>query len=180
MYSISIVRGWRNSHSGLAIDFSLTSIWLSGIKHSSCCLGQVRQCHHFRFIVLPAEGGHRTSGTRSIGLWSSTEESGNNRQPLISCRYLHREVFVKYKKETPEKPQLVLHISEEKLSSMRSNFLTNVKKTNKIFTMKNIPVAFCSGWVFFVQNYDVVHSSGKQSVPYLYSVNCQFLLLLSK
>lgn len=46
--------------------------------------------------------------------------------------------------------------------------------------MKNIPVAFFSSWVFFVQNYDVVHSSGKQSVPYLYSVNCQFLLLLSK
>lgn len=125
---------------------------------------------------------HRTPGTRSIGLWSSSEESGNNRQPLISCRYLYREVFVKYKKETPEKPQLVLQIfSEEKLSSMRSDFPTNVKKQEKrILTMRSIPVAFFSGWVFlFKTTMWSIHLANKVS-PYLYSVSCQWLLSLSK
>lgn len=60
MYTISIVGGQRNIHSGLATDFSLISIRLLRIKHSireipPVGLGQVRQYHHFRFIVLPDE-----------------------------------------------------------------------------------------------------------------------------
>lgn len=152
-------------------------------RDSSCWLGSSKTMSSLQVHCAPWWGHpHRTPGTTSIGLWSSSEESGNNRQPLISCRYLYREVFVKYKKETPEKPQLVLQIfSEEKLSSMRSDFPTNVKKQAKrILTMRSIPVAFFFWLGFFIQNYDVVHSSGQQNVSYLYSVSCQWLLLLSK